>query len=364
MPGVEFVDIGQASTWMRTIKSAEEHKLIREGARICNVGGRAVMSAVKAGVPEHEIAIASTNAMIREIGQNFPFVELMDTWTWFQSGINTDGAHNPVTNRKVKAGDILSLNCFPMIVGYYTALERTLFGEYASDAHLDYWKKNCEVMRVGCDLIKPGKKCSEISCIPLSADGHRTWSADGILRPFQHQSGRPLSVDGLTSRKSRLWKIDALRVQFAARLIRNQADACRKAFCAYLKLFAKAGEGQAGLILVPGCWNHRWEVGIVAVNRFGNPLFRSDTISNGQRCHILSIGGLILTDRILRVTAQRGKVYNLHIKLDLRGIGELFDRLKPLTYGRVYHCLDGRLERNLTEGRGGGRRLDVSDVGF
>lgn len=163
LPGVELVDIGQASMWMRTVKSAEEHKLIREGARICNVGGRAVMAAIKAGVPEHEVALASTSAMVREIARSFPFVELMDTWTWFQSGINTDGAHNPVTNRQVRAGDILSLNCFPMIFGYYTALERTLFCEYASDAHLDYWNKNCEVMRIGCALIKPGRKCSEIA---------------------------------------------------------------------------------------------------------------------------------------------------------------------------------------------------------
>ena len=163
LPGIELVDIGQASMWMRTIKSAEEHKLIREGARICNVGGRAVMAAIKAGVPEHEVALASTNAMVREIAKSFPFVELMDTWTWFQSGINTDGAHNPVTNRQMRAGDILSLNCFPMIFGYYTALERTLFCEYASDSHLEHWNKNCEVMRVGCDLIKPGKKCSEIA---------------------------------------------------------------------------------------------------------------------------------------------------------------------------------------------------------
>ena len=32
----------------------------------------------------------------------------MDTWTWFQSGINTDGAHNPVTDAPVGGGDILS----------------------------------------------------------------------------------------------------------------------------------------------------------------------------------------------------------------------------------------------------------------
>ena len=34
----------------------------------------------------------------------------MDTWVWFQSGINTDGAHNPKTNRALKNGDILLNN--------------------------------------------------------------------------------------------------------------------------------------------------------------------------------------------------------------------------------------------------------------
>ncbi len=127
LPGVEFVDVGTPTMWMRTIKSPEEIAFIKEGARICDVGGAAVANAVKAGVPEYEVAIASTNAMIREIARTFPHVELMDTWTWFQSGINTDGAHNPVTSRAVQPGDILSLNCFSMTSGYYTALERTLF---------------------------------------------------------------------------------------------------------------------------------------------------------------------------------------------------------------------------------------------
>lgn len=163
LPGVEFVDVGQPSMWMRTIKSAEEIKLIKEGARVADVGGAAVAAAVKAGVPEHEVAIASTNAMIREIANSFPFVELMDTWTWFQSGINTDGAHNPVTSRRIEAGDILSLNCFPMIAGYYTALERTLFCGTVSDAHQRYWDINLEVYHAGLDLIRPGNRCCDIA---------------------------------------------------------------------------------------------------------------------------------------------------------------------------------------------------------
>ena len=83
---------------LRTIKSAEKHVLIRKGADMCAVGGRALMLAVKPGVPEHKIALAPTLATVRGITEIFPFVELMDTWTWFQSGINTDGAHKPVTN--------------------------------------------------------------------------------------------------------------------------------------------------------------------------------------------------------------------------------------------------------------------------
>ncbi len=80
-------------------------------------------------MPEHEVALHSTQAMVREIARTWPQLKLMDTWTWFQSGINTDGAHNPVTSRRIERGDILSLNCFPMPAGYYTALERTLFAE-------------------------------------------------------------------------------------------------------------------------------------------------------------------------------------------------------------------------------------------
>jgi creatinase len=163
LPGVEFVDVAQAAMWMRAIKSTEEHALIRTGARICDIGGAAVVAAVKAGVPEHEVAIAGTTAMIREIAESFPNVELMDTWTWFQSGINTDGAHNPVTNKKIRSGEILSLNCFPMIFGYYTALQRTLFCDRVDKTSLDIWEKNVAVHRRGLELIKPGAKCNEIA---------------------------------------------------------------------------------------------------------------------------------------------------------------------------------------------------------
>ncbi|HLQ85194.1 MAG TPA: M24 family metallopeptidase [Salinisphaeraceae bacterium] len=163
LPACEFVDIGNAAMRQRMIKSQEEIAFIKESARVADVGGAACVEAIGVGVPEYEVALHSTQAMVREIGQSLPHVELMDTWTWFQSGINTDGAHNPVTSRKIEHGDILSLNCFPMPAGYYTALERTLFAEECSDAHLHAWQVNVEVHEAGQKLIKPGVRCCDIA---------------------------------------------------------------------------------------------------------------------------------------------------------------------------------------------------------
>ena len=163
LPGVEFVDISAACMRMRMVKSAEEIEFIKNGANVCDIGGFALRDAVKEGVPEHEVALASTQAMIREIARRYPDSELMDTWTWFQSGINTDGAHNPVTTRKVQKGDILSLNCFSMISGYYTALERTMFFDHVDDASLKLWQVNVEVHEAGLALVKPGIRCCDIA---------------------------------------------------------------------------------------------------------------------------------------------------------------------------------------------------------
>jgi creatinase len=163
LPGVRFVDVSRAVMAERIVKSAEEIALVKAGARIADLGGYAAVEAIGVGAREHEIALHATETMVREIAKSFPDSELRDSWTWLQSGINTDGAHNPVTARALQLGDILSLNCFPMIAGYYAALERTLFCESASDRALELWAVNCEVHYRGIELVKPGARCADIA---------------------------------------------------------------------------------------------------------------------------------------------------------------------------------------------------------
>lgn len=200
-PNVEFVDVGAPTMWLRTIKSAEEIVLIKEGAHTADIGGEAIRNAIRENVPEYEVALAGTQSMVRHIAKTFPHAELMDTWVWFQSGINTDGAHNPVTSRKVQKGDILSLNCFPMISGYYTALERTLFLDHASDEHLRIWEINCDVHRRGLELLKPGARCGDVATelneIYRSHNllGYRSFGYGHSFGVLSHYYGREAGVE-------------------------------------------------------------------------------------------------------------------------------------------------------------------------
>ena len=157
-----FTDISKKLMKLRMIKSKEEIEIIKNGARIADIGGEEIVKNIKEGATELKIAITGRDKMEKEIAKTYPDAEYMDTWVWFQSGINTDGAHNPKTNRKLVNGDILSLNTFPMISGYYTALERTLFLDNVNDESLKAWEANVKVHKRGLELIKPGVKCSDI----------------------------------------------------------------------------------------------------------------------------------------------------------------------------------------------------------
>jgi creatinase len=157
------MDIAPATMAQRMMKSPAEIALIKHGANVADVGGYAIRDAIKVGATELEVSIAGRDAMEHEIAKRFPDAEYRDTWVWFQSGINTDGAHNPVTNRKLQHGDILSLNCFPMISGYYTALERTLFVGEVDDASMHVWQTNIDTHEYGATLLRAGASCAEIT---------------------------------------------------------------------------------------------------------------------------------------------------------------------------------------------------------
>ncbi|WP_049822353.1 M24 family metallopeptidase [Arthrobacter sp. H41] len=199
--GATLVDVAQDAMRQRMIKSAEEIEVIKHGARIGDLGGEAIKSAIREGISEYEVALIGTEAMVHEIARTFPDSEIRDTWVWFQSGINTDGAHNWATTRKLQRGDILSLNCFPMTSGYYTALERTLFLGEPDERSLELWNVNVDVHRRGLELIKPGAVCKDIAAelneiyVDRGLLANRTFGYGHSFGVLSHYYGREAGLE-------------------------------------------------------------------------------------------------------------------------------------------------------------------------
>src|SRR5699024_4957971 len=159
----ELVDVSQAAMRQRMIKSQEEIEVIKQGARIGDIGGEAIHAAIREGITEYEVALIGQEAMVHEIAKTFPDQEVRDTWVWFQSGINTDGAHNWSTTRNLQTVALSSMHWSALRAGYYTALERTMTLGEPDARTLEIWIANVKVHEAAIELIKPGAVCKDIA---------------------------------------------------------------------------------------------------------------------------------------------------------------------------------------------------------
>ena len=157
LPAFDFVDVSHGMMRQHMIKSPAEIDLIRNAGKVADLGAQTCLDICHEGITEMEVAQTAVTAMNKEILRLYPKWEVDSTWCWFQSGMTrTMAAHAPNTGRKVKKGDLLSLNCFPEIAGYYNAIERSLVFGKMSDAIRKPFEVNVEAHLSGLAAMGPG----------------------------------------------------------------------------------------------------------------------------------------------------------------------------------------------------------------
>jgi len=157
------MDIAPATRQQRMVKSPAELDLIRQGARVADIGCRAIGAAIRPGATERDSSMAGRSAMEQDIARCFPDAEYGDTWASVQSSLNTDGAPGSVTERKLLRGDILSIGCFPTLAGYRTGVMRTAFLGEPDHASSAVWHQTIAAQDHALGLLRPGASCAEIA---------------------------------------------------------------------------------------------------------------------------------------------------------------------------------------------------------
>lgn len=161
LPGAAFVDISPAMDRLRLVKSDEELPLLRLGGKIASVGAQAFLEATGEGVTELEVASHAVHEMNRALAREYPEGG-SSTYAYCQSGLHTLTPHLHPTGRRLRRGEVVGLNVFPVIWGYCMELERTfVLGEPAAEQRRALEAVNA-AFDAGKAAIRPGASAAEI----------------------------------------------------------------------------------------------------------------------------------------------------------------------------------------------------------
>ncbi len=183
LPGVELVEIGDILSSLRIIKSPEEMRILELGGEIAKIGASAFLEAIHENCTELAVTGHAVAEMNRALAALYP-AGATSTYAYAHFADHTMTPHHHATGRRLRHGDVVGLNVFPVIWGYCMELERTfVFGEpsQAQKRALDTVNEAFEAAKA---RIGPGVTAAELDELT-----RKMMSAKGYARNIYHGTG-------------------------------------------------------------------------------------------------------------------------------------------------------------------------------
>jgi Xaa-Pro dipeptidase len=167
---------------LRMLKDPDEIALMREAARVADVGMDAAVRAAREGVIEIMVAGEAEFAM-RKAG-----AEGWATPVYVASGRRSGMAHGPASSKAINSGDVVQVHVAPIVAGYSVDLCRTVFvGDVPGEASeaLDVY---VAAQEAGIAAAAPGAPLMGIDTAMANLLAERGYR-DTFLRPVFHGVG-------------------------------------------------------------------------------------------------------------------------------------------------------------------------------
>ena len=151
---------------MRMIKSAQELQLARDAGQVANAMMAAGRAAIKDGVPEYEVAIATSQAGTRKAAEllsaNYEDTDMSPNTHFLQimaSGNEITKTHHRATTRIMKTGEPVFL-CFCGMTNFHRfklGFDRTFWiGEIADKSQAAVYEVAIESQKAALAVLRPG----------------------------------------------------------------------------------------------------------------------------------------------------------------------------------------------------------------
>ena len=185
-PGLQIDPAEEIFALLRMAKDKDEIALMRRATEIAEAALKATLPQIKVGLTEREVAAELVVQTLRAGSDaDLPFAPIV------ASGSNSALPHAFVTNRRLAAGDLLTLDWGAATGGYFSDLTRT-FALGQLDPEL---KKIYDLVQkanaAGRLAARPG-----VTCASVDLAARQVIAAGGYGEYFTHRVGHGLGLEG------------------------------------------------------------------------------------------------------------------------------------------------------------------------
>lgn len=183
LPRAEFVDISHVVASSRLVKSEEEARILDVAGDVAKIGASAFLEALTPGNTELAVAGYARSAMDKALGALFP-QGATSSYVYAQFGDHSLSPHLHPTGRRLRRGDVVALNVFPVVWGYCIELERTLAFGGCTERQAQLLEVLEESFVLGKSLCRPGAEFRQVH-----ADCSRVIESAGLGEFMRHGTG-------------------------------------------------------------------------------------------------------------------------------------------------------------------------------
>ncbi len=169
---------------LRGVKSREEIKLIKEAAKLADIGAECGMEIVKSGMHEYEVAAEIEYEMRRNGSEGVAFETLV------ASGPRSALPHGVSTSRIIKNGEFVIMDLGAIYQGYRSDITRTLIVGQPSDKQKKIFEIVLKAQEIAFQKIRSG-----INGRDVDAAGREFIKKSGYGNNFIHGLGHGVGLE-------------------------------------------------------------------------------------------------------------------------------------------------------------------------
>jgi Xaa-Pro aminopeptidase len=185
MPSLEIVDLDSIIMQMRMIKTEDEIKVMRMAVEVAEKGLEAGLEVAKPGIRECEVSARIAEVILKEDSEGVHLTPHVIT------GPHSGLKYRHHTDRRIRFGDIIRIDCGTVYAGYVGEYNRTTIAGRPSPKQRELAQVVYEAHTSCMEAIKPGVAAKEIDSIARKVIEKRGYGK----YQHRHPTGHGLGLD-------------------------------------------------------------------------------------------------------------------------------------------------------------------------